>query len=383
MNSKKSKKNTISLIDVMILHADKGPSGFWTDDHEGCGNPKIFPEFEAGLKHGKYIHKTHCLCPWNTAVLYGNGHGNISTGCYHSCSIKDAKYLSTDMLAAVLTRFKNLFQAGYYDNPRQIKPLLTADEQAYIKKQQANEKENRERQRQKNKEDKAIKAAALITKYQDNEQIKALLTDYYGDNIFVFSKFGNIDFSPSGKSDIVGGEKLTYDDYLDIQFQSSDKHRSWFEMCYYNIPGRFMGCIEKKAKKNICFKRIYVSGMYPDGVCFEGKEDHVWMNIHGFEDFKIGDRVSFYASVYRYIKTGNGKVLDFSLRDPKGIEQIDSYQLPSDKDILMQSIEQIICETCYFSEHCNTHCLRNQNEIQTLKSQMYSVCNTADNAASC
>ena len=31
---------------MMIQHSDKGPSGFWVDDYEGCGNPKIFPEFE-------------------------------------------------------------------------------------------------------------------------------------------------------------------------------------------------------------------------------------------------------------------------------------------------------------------------------------------------
>lgn len=48
MNSRKAKKKTINLIDVMIRHADKGPSGFWADDYEGCGNPKIFPEFEEG-----------------------------------------------------------------------------------------------------------------------------------------------------------------------------------------------------------------------------------------------------------------------------------------------------------------------------------------------
>lgn len=36
MNSRKTKKKTIELINVMIRHADKGPSGFWTDDYEGC-----------------------------------------------------------------------------------------------------------------------------------------------------------------------------------------------------------------------------------------------------------------------------------------------------------------------------------------------------------
>lgn len=374
MNSKKIKKKTAGLIDVMILHADKGPSGFWTDDYEGCGNPKIFPEFEEGLKHGKYIRKEHYLCPWNKAVLYGEGHGNINTGCYHSCSIRDAKYLSPEMLAAVLTRFKEHLQNDDYDDTKHIASLLTEDEQSYIKQQQILERENQERQWQKDKEDKAIRAAALIQKYQDNEYLKELVADHYGDDIFVLSEYGNIDFSPNGKTDIVGGEKLTYDDYLDIQIRSYGKQRSWFAMCYYNIPGEFMGSIEKKTKKNICFQRIYVSGMYSDGECFEGKEDHVWMDIQGFEDFKVGDCVSFDSEVYRYIKTGNGKVLDYSLRNPQGIQQITSYELPSDKDIIMQSINQIICETCYLSEHCSkTYCLRNQKELQALREQMFSA----------
>lgn len=381
MNSKKIKTKTVSLIDVMIQHADKGPSGFWTDDYEGCGNPKIFPEFDDGLKHGKYVRKEHYLCPWNTAVLYGEGHGNINTGCYHSCSIRDARYLSPEMLATVLTRFKEHLQNGIYDDTRHIAPILTEDEQSYIKQQQILERENQERQWQKDREDKAIKAAVLIQKYQDNEDIKALLIAHYGDNIMVMSQFGNLDFSPTGKNGIVGGEKLTYDDYLDIQIQSNGKQRSWFEMCYYNLPSEFMGRIEKKTKKNICFQRIYVSGMYPDGCdFFEGKEDHVWMDNQGFEDFKIGDCACFCAEVYRYIKTGNGKILDYSLRNPQGIKKIDSYQLPSDEDIIMQSINQILCETCYLSEHCNrTYCLRNQEELQTLREQMSSVFKNKNN----
>ena len=382
MNSKKIKKKTAGLIDVMIQHADKGPSGFWTDDYEGCGNPKIFPEFEDGLKHGKYVHKDHSLCPWNTAVLYGGGHGNINTGCYYSCSIRDARYLSPEMLATVLTRFKEHLLSGNYDDAKHIDPLLSEDEQSYIKQQQILERENLERQWQKDRADKAIKASVLIQKYQDNEHLKELLIDHSGDNIFVLSKYGNIDFSPNGKTDIVGGERLTYDDYLDVQIQSYGKQRSWFEMCYYNIPGEFMGCIEKKTKKNICFQRIYVGGMYPDGECFKGKEDHVWMDIHGFEDFKVGDCVSFDSEVYRYIKTGKGKVLDYSLRNPQDIKQITSYELPSDDDLIKQSINQIICETCYLSEHCNkTYCLRNQEELQALREQMSSVFSTDKDTA--
>lgn len=375
MKNNQIKKKTVSLIDVMIQHTDKGPSGFWTDDYEGCGNPKIFPEFEEGLRHGKYVHKEHFLCPWNTAVLYGDGHGNITTGCYHSCSIREAKFLSAKMLSAVLTRFKENLQAGNYDNPRHIEPLLTEAEQSYIKDQQAIERKNKERQWQKDRKNKAIKATALIKKYQDNEDIKALLLAHYGDDTVVSSEIGCLDFSPTGKLEVVGGEKLNYDDYIDIQIRSFGKQRTWFEMCYYNLPSEFMGCIEKKTKKNVCFKRIYVSGMYPDGCdFFEGKEDHVWMDIQGFEDFKIGDCVSFFADVYKYIKTGHGKILDYSLRNPQGIKQIDSYQLPSDDDIIRQSINQILCETCYLSEHCNrANCLRNPEELQILREQMHAL----------
>ena len=39
MNNKQMKKATVDAINVMISHADKGPSGFWVEDHEGCGNP--------------------------------------------------------------------------------------------------------------------------------------------------------------------------------------------------------------------------------------------------------------------------------------------------------------------------------------------------------
>ncbi|MCM1237382.1 MAG: hypothetical protein NC489_45530 [Ruminococcus flavefaciens] len=40
MDNQKSKRKTVGLIDVMIRHADKGPSGFWTDDYEGLRKPE-------------------------------------------------------------------------------------------------------------------------------------------------------------------------------------------------------------------------------------------------------------------------------------------------------------------------------------------------------
>ena len=38
-------------------------------------------------------------------------------------------------------------------------------------------------------------------------------------------------------------------------------------------------------------------------------------------------------------------------RNPQEIRQIGTYQLPSDDDLIRQSINEIICETCFFADH--------------------------------
>lgn len=84
MKNEMTKKATVSALNVMVEHADKGPSGFWTEDQEGCGNPQIFPEFEKGLKESSLVQKEHYLCPWNTAVQYGSDQGkkDLFSSCY-------------------------------------------------------------------------------------------------------------------------------------------------------------------------------------------------------------------------------------------------------------------------------------------------------------
>ena len=96
MIRKEFKKETLATLDIMIANAEKGPSGFWVDDFEGCGNPYIFPEFEDGLKKGKLVQKKHYLCAWNTAVLFGEGHGNIHTGCYCKCQYKNVGFIQNN-----------------------------------------------------------------------------------------------------------------------------------------------------------------------------------------------------------------------------------------------------------------------------------------------
>ena len=194
---------------------------------------------------------------------------------------------------------------------------------------------------------------------------------HYGSDTCVLSEFRTIDFSSEKLKKIEGGEKLSYDEYLEIQRKSAKDCRHYFEMCYYEMALGFKGQIEKKNSKNVCFKRIYVEGMYRDGTCFDGKEDHVWLPINGFEEYEVGDCLSFFAEIYLYLKTSNGKKIDYGLRNPEGIKKIEAYELPSDDELLMQSINSIICETCFLNEQCyGGYCLRNKDELKAIRKDM-------------
>lgn len=116
--------------------------------------------------------------------------------------------------------------------------------------------------------------------------------------------------------------------------------------------------------------------MYSDGICFEGKEDHVWMDLKGFEDYQVGDSVSFWAEIYRYLKTGNGKMIDFGLRNPQQITKIDPYQLPSDDELLRQEVKLMICETCFLSEQCAGFCLLPKGAKKAMVDLMFHAVNS-------
>lgn len=350
------KKAMIAALDAMIAHSDKGPSGFWVEDHEGCGNPAIFPEFEAGLKSGRLVQKEHYLCPWNTAVIYGDGHGNVHTGCYYSCSISKAKYLSEKELREVLIRFKTNLQNGCYDDPDKLSPLLTKKETELIEERIRIEQERQKQKSENERKDRLKKAAALVAKYPEDKEMFSMS---YGENNVAFTENGIIFFSPESKNDVVGAEKMTYDEYLEVQIRSLGKYRVGFVKCYFNTPMGFMGQVEKVTADYLCFKRIFISGMFADGEMFDGKEDHVWMDRTGLERFCVGDCLSFHAEIYRYVKTGNGKRIDFGLRNPAAVKRIEAYDLPSDEDLMRQKINWIRCENCLLSKQCNqTYCMK-------------------------
>ncbi len=77
------------------------------------------------------------------------------------------------------------------------------------------------------------------------------------------------------------------------------------------------------------------------------------MSLKGFEEYEIGDSVSFFADVYRYVKTSNGKQIDYSLREPRKIEKIENYKLPTDKELfkkLKSNLIQAKNELCWENE---------------------------------
>lgn len=172
---------------------------------------------------------------------------------------------------------------------------------------------------------------------------------------------------------------MSYDEYLDVQLASLGyDYRHGFANGIFNELLEFKGQIEKVNAEYICFKRIFISGMYPDGEWFVDKEEHVWMDKSGFEEFVVGDSVSFYAEVYRYIKKGNGKVIDYGLRNPANISKIDAYKLPTDEELMMQDVRQIMCEVCFFAEQCNrTCCMMDSRERRSREREMFNAIKTS------
>ena len=204
-----------------------------------------------------------------------------------------------------------------------------------------------------------------------------LRKECYGKDTLERYQNGRIDFSPDSMQDVENGDFKSYDEYLEVQKRSCDKVRQFFELCYYHVSGSsadFKGQILRfdQQKNKVLFKRIMVNGMYGDGIGFVGKEDHVWMDRTGFELFNPGDCLWFEADIYRYMRKSDGKLIDYGLRNPDNIEKIESYEVPTDEQLIDQQIDQLVCETCRYFDHCYLGmCVANEEErkerFETLK----------------
>lgn len=85
----------------------------------------------------------------------------------------------------------------------------------------------------------------------------------WGQNVIVDTQeWGCIDFSSQGLNEVFGGEKLTYEDYLDAQMAIGKDIRGWFFLCHYEVALGFAGQIERITQKNICFKKFFPKMTY-------------------------------------------------------------------------------------------------------------------------
>lgn len=179
---------------------------------------------------------------------------------------------------------------------------------------------------------------------------KELKKKFRGKTLLVMSEYGVIDFSPD-ISDIVGGQNLSYDDYLNIVIGSKEPVRSSFQEAFYmGIATIFYGKISVIRGKQICFKELAVETVANNGEVYFGKEDHVWMPKKEFEGYQVGDSLSFNAEIYRYYKKKTQSI-NYALRNPANIE-VSRYRQPTERELLFQEIDKIVCETCLYADHC-------------------------------
>ena len=211
----------------------------------------------------------------------------------------------------------------------------------------------------------------------EEEIWKEFVEEYSHSGYIVQSEFGIIDMSENAMKDVFNGENLTYEEYLQALFNSRNNIRQSFEYCYYsNAWCDFKGQISRfdRKKGKVIFNRIYISGGLIDGDCYEGKEDHVWMDMKPFENYQVGDCLSFGGDIYRYLKTRDGKQISFGIREPYNISKIESYELPSDNDMIMQAVDQMICEVCMCNEHCYMgNCIANKEWREEMRKTLFNA----------
>ena len=80
---------------------------------------------------------------------------------------------------------------------------------------------------------------------------------HYGTKTCVQTEGGVVMFNPDSQKEVVGAEKMTYDEYIDVQIASLGKLRHEFVNLYFNIPMGFKGELEKVNETRVCFKRIF------------------------------------------------------------------------------------------------------------------------------
>lgn len=203
----------------------------------------------------------------------------------------------------------------------------------------------------------------------------------YSDNILVSDpEFGTVALSRDAMKDVHNGENLTYEEYLQAIFNSLDDRRESFENCYYakkycggnkcNFKGQISGFDKKSGK--VIFNSIYISTGLKGDDYYDGNEEFVWMDVSPFENYQVGDCLAFEGEIYRYLETSNGNRILFGVRDLCGISKIEECKLPNEDDLLMQDVDEMLCQVCEFSEQCHAGtCVINKELREEMKKFLF------------
>ena len=67
-------------------------------------------------------------------------------------------------------------------------------------------------------------------------------------------------------------------------------------------------------------------------------------------------------------------ISNYFLRFSNEYKKIESYELPSDDDMLMQAVDQMICEVSMFNEHCYMGmCIANEEWREGLRKTLFNA----------
>lgn len=211
----------------------------------------------------------------------------------------------------------------------------------------------------------------------DKERWKEFVEKYSHSGYLVQSEFGAIDTTDDAMKDVAGGENLSYEEYLQVLFNSRNIIRHCFEYCYYSnawcdFKGGLADLIKRKAR-SYSIASMYLADLWMV-IATKVRRTMSGMDIEPFEEYQVGDCLSFGGEIYRYLKTKNGKQISFGIREPYDIKKIESYELPSDDDMLMQAVDQMICEVCMFNEHCYMGmCIANEEWREGLRKTLFNA----------
>lgn len=88
----------------------------------------------------------------------------------------------------------------------------------------------------------------------EEERWEVAKRELSGSRLGVITEWGFIDFDPAGLKDLVGGEGMSYEEYLELQKASGDEVRHDFEKAYYeNCWITCKGRIEKSVRPKTGF----------------------------------------------------------------------------------------------------------------------------------